>query len=136
MHERVKSEIDLLRQKQAKLQHDDKFSWVLIAEYPLPPERYNKSTTQLLFLIPPGYPNTGPDNFFVDGDLKLKDGSNPPGFNAGSNSSSGNAPVSGNWGWFSWHPTSWQPAATIEGGDNLLTFVRGVNMCLMGIEST
>lgn len=133
MHERVKEEVDLLKEKYPNLQYDEELNWILIPEYQLP-GRFNKGMTQLLWVIPPGYPQTAPDNFFVDGDLRLKDGGNPPSFNANSNSSSGPAPVSGNWGWFSWHPQQWRPAAEILKGDNLLTFVRTVNICLRGEE--
>ena len=132
MHERVRQEIELVRQKHPSLRHGEKLDWVLIPDFPLPPGRHNKERANLLFNIRPGYPNTAPDDFFVDGDLRLKDGNPPPGFNQGPNSSSGPAPVPGNWGWFSWHARIWRPAATIEGGDNLLTFLRAVNMCLRG----
>ncbi|MCL6560610.1 MAG: hypothetical protein K6U74_17810 [Firmicutes bacterium] len=136
MYERVAREIDLLRRKYPELQHGDRLNWILIPGYPLPSGRYNKQETKLLLVIPPGYPNTGPDNFFVDGDLRLQNGEMPPGFRQGADSSSGSAPIPGDWGWFSWHPKSWRPAATIEDGDNLLTFLRGVNLCLKGIEET
>ncbi len=133
MYERVRQEIDLLKQKFTDLQSGQELNWVLIPEYPLP-GLYNKSFTRLLWIIPPGYPQTAPDDFFVDGDLKLKNGNNPSSFNIGPNSSSGPAPVPGNWGWFSWHPENekWRPAAEIEKGDNLLTFLRAVNICLKG----
>jgi hypothetical protein len=135
MHERVKDEIELLRQKFPKLQYGDSLNWVLIPEYPLP-DLFNKSYTNLMWLIPAGYPQTPPDDFFVDGDLKLKNGSPAPAFNAGPNSSSGDAPIPGNWGWFSWHPHDgkWTPTADIEKGDNLITFLRSVNICLRGEE--
>jgi len=136
MNERVEEEIGLLKEKFPRLRHGDKHQWVLIPEFPLPVGRYNKGYTDLLFNIPLGYPNTGPDDFFVEGDLKLMEGGNPLGFNVGSKSSSGPAQVEANWGWFSWHPVSWRPAATIQGGDNLLTFLRGVNLCLKGAETS
>ena len=135
-YERVAAEIELVRRKFPALQFGERLNWILIPEYPLPKDRFNKGRTKLLFNIPPGYPNTGPDDFFVDGDLRLVGGGTAPGFNPGSNSSSGPAPVPGEWAWFSWHPVSWRPAASIEGGDNLLTFLRGANLCLLGVEQT
>lgn len=136
MHERVRLEFELVRVKYPEAQHGDQYHWVLIPAYPIPPDRYNKTHTNILFAIPPGYPNTGPDNFFVDGDLRLKSGAPAPGWNSGPNSSSGPAPLNGEWGWFSWHPSiPWRPAAGIEEGDNLLTFLRGINMCLRGEEA-
>lgn len=135
MHERVSNEVALLRKRFSGLEHGEQFNWVLIPIFPLPPGRFNKKETRLLFAIPVGYPNTGPDNFFTDVDLRLKDGGMPPAFNPNSNSSSGPAPVAGNWGWFSWHPQAWRPAAAVDGGDNLETFLIGVNLCLRGEES-
>ena len=135
MHERVQREIELVREKHPSAQHGEALNWVLIPDYYLPSGRYCKDKTKLLFSIPAGYPNTAPDDFFVDGDLRLKNGGNPLGFNQGPNSSSGLAPMAGDWGWFSWHAKVWRPAATIEGGDNLLTFLRSINMCLRGEEA-
>lgn len=136
MYERVEREISLVRGRHPKLEHGEQLNWVMISNYPVPRGRFNKERTRLLFLIPVGYPNTGPDDFFVDGDLCLNGGGTPPGMNPGPQSGSGTAPVGDNWAWFSWHPKDWRPAATIEGGDNLLTFLRSVNLCLEGKEET
>lgn len=130
MHERVKQEIELFRARFPSVQHGEHFDWVMIPDYPLPDGRFNKGVTKLLFVIPPGYPNTPPDNFFVDSDLRLANGGNPPAFNA-----TGSPPIPGSWGWFSWHQVRWHPVATIEGGDNLLSYLRSVNMCLRGEEA-
>ena len=135
MHEQVREETEWLRAQFPYLRHGDQLDWVLIPELALPPGRFNKVSTKLLFRIPVGYPQTGPDNFFVDGDLRLKDGSTPQAFNVGPQSSSGPAPIEGSWGWFSWHPQAWRPAATIEGGDNLKGFIRSINLCLREEES-
>jgi hypothetical protein len=133
MHERVEAEINLLREKYPNLSRGD--NWVLIPEYRLPPGRFNKDSTAILISLPVAYPNTGPDDFFVDGDLRFRDGNQPPALNPGSQSSSGPAPLAGNWAWFSWHPQSWRPAATIDKGDNLLSFVSSAGMCLRGEEA-
>jgi hypothetical protein len=136
VRDRIVCEIELVRERHPTLQRGEQLNWVLIPDYPLPPGRFTRVRSRLLFLIPVGYPNTGPDNFFVDGDLRLAGGGMPPGMNAGPQSTTGTAPVGDNWGWFSWHPQAWRPAATIEGGDNLLTFLRSVNLCLEGKEAT
>lgn len=135
MNARVREEIESLKGQFPELRHGDQLDWVQIPELVLPDGRFNQASTKVLFKIPIGYPQTGPDNFFVDVELRLKDGTNPPAFNLGSQSSSGSAPIAGSWGWFSWHPQSWRPAATIEGGDNLCGFVRGIKLCLRGEES-
>lgn len=136
MYEKVRQEIELLKTKYPNVEHGEQLNWVLIPRYILPTGRFNQKETRLLFALPVGYPQTGIDNFFVDASLRLSDGGNPPGFNMGANSSNGTAPIQGDWAWFSWHPADWRPTATIEGGDNLLTFLRGVNLCLQGLETT
>lgn len=135
MEARIQEELRLLRRSYPKLEHGPKGEWVKISDFPVPPDRFNRTHTTLLFNLPSSYPQTGPDNFFVDADLRLKDNHKAPAFNDGSQSSTGPAPVEGNWGWFSWHPQAWRPAATSEGGDNLLGFVRSVSLCLRGEES-
>jgi hypothetical protein len=135
MHERVRQEIELLRQKYPQLQYGEKLEWIHILDFLLPTDRYNLERSPVAFLIPAGYPNTGPDNFFADSGLKLKSGANPPNFNLGVASSAGQLALSGNWGWFSWHPKIWRPSDKIESGDNLLTFVRSIQMCLRGEDS-
>jgi hypothetical protein len=132
MHERVKQEIAILKRNFPDLQHGDQLDWVLISKYQLPDGRFNRDFGQILWKIPIGYPQIGPDDFFTDSDLRLNDASMPPSFNIGSNSSAGPAPIPGNWGWFSWHPETWRPSSTIEGGDNLVSFLRSVNRCLKG----
>ena len=128
----------MLRGKYPTLEHGPGFEWVFLPVVPLPVGRFNKPATKVLFTLPLGYPQTGPDNFFVEVDLRLADGAMPPGFNPNRDSSSGPAPLSGDWGWFSWHPQAqaWRPAATAEGGDNLVVFVAGIHMCLRGEEAT
>jgi hypothetical protein len=135
MHERVKQEVAMLRVKFPDLEHGDQYDWVLLPSVLLPVGRYNMVRTKVLFRIPAGYPQTGPDNFFVDPGLRLANGTNPPAFNVGNQSSSGAAPLAGSWGWFSWHPQSWRAAATVEGGDNLYGFMLTVQMCLRGEEA-
>src|SRR5882672_2444720 len=104
MHERVKREIEFLREKYPELQHGEVLDWVQILNVALPMNFYNLERSPIAFLIPAGYPNTGPDNFFVDGSLRLKTGEKPPNFNEGKKSGSGELELDGSWGWFSWHP--------------------------------
>jgi hypothetical protein len=135
MHARVIDEFAMLRAKFPDLEHGIDFDWVFLPAVLLPLGRFNKPHSKILFRIPAGYPQTGPDNFFVDVDLRLSGGGNPPAFNIGIQSSSGAALLPGEWGWFSWHPQKWRPAATIEGGDNLYGFVLSIQVCLRGEES-
>src|SRR2546426_904573 len=114
MHERVRQEIELLGKQFPELRHGDQLDWVLIPELVLPVGRFNKASKKVFFKTPAGYPKPGREIFFVDSVLRLKNGANAPAFNLGSQSSSGPAPIEGQWGWFSWHPQNWRPAATIE----------------------
>jgi hypothetical protein len=135
MHQRVVEELERLKMRFPEIKSGDQLNWFLIPLFPLPEGRFEQADTPLLVVIPPGYPNTGPDNFFVRQDLRLKGGGSAAAFNANNNSSSGPAPMPGDWGWFSWHPQAWRPVASIEEGDNLETYLRGVSMCLRGEET-
>ena len=135
MHQRVVEELEHLKKRFPDLRTGEQSNWFLIPSFPLPRDRFEQTETPVLVVIPPGYPNTGPDNFFVRQDLRLKVGGSPPAFNPNNNSSSGPAPIPGQWGWFSWHPQGWRPLALIEQGDNLETYLRGVSMCLRGEEA-
>ena len=135
MSERRQQEIELLRLKFPKLQHDPGFTWVMLQGFPLPKGRFNRDVTTVLFMLPTGYPVTGPDNFAVEAELRIADGSMPPAFNLGNTTSSWTVPVPGAWGWFSWHPQNWRPQATIEGGDNLIGYISSISLCLRGEES-
>jgi len=136
MYERVQEEIELVRERWPNVKHGERGDWIHLPDHPLPPGRFNKTATNIVFLIPPGYPNTGPDDFFVDGDLLLADGSTPGGLNPGKQSGSGPCPLPGSWAWFSWHPQRWTATPDPKDGDNLLGFIRTVNACLRGEEET
>lgn len=58
MHERVASEINMLKQRYPLLQHGDNLSWILIPDFILPPDRYNKEPSFNLksLAIIPYYP--------------------------------------------------------------------------------
>ncbi|GBC89933.1 hypothetical protein HRbin14_00665 [bacterium HR14] len=55
---------------------DESGAWVIIREFPLP-EGYNYETTDVLILLPPNYPQTPPDWFYVDTNLRLANGKKP-----------------------------------------------------------
>lgn len=133
MDARLKAEIELVKAKYPDVQYGDNPPWVFIPDFSLQKDILNKEKTRLLFMIPPGYPVTAPDDFFVDAELRLANGEAPPNFNNGSRSSNGSeAPIGESWAWFSWHPNGWRPASEIQDGDNLLSYIRGVSMCLRG----
>ena len=124
MQERLAQEIALLKAKYPNLEHGQNYDWVIISDCPLP-DGYNRKTTKLLFLIPVTYPHTAPDCFYVEPGLRLSNGNMPSNYNEQMTVS-----VGGSWGYFSWHPEIWQAAAEIEKGDNLLSFIKIVNVRL------
>lgn len=124
MQERVIQEIALLKERYPSLLHGQNYDWVMVPDFPLP-EGYNRKATKLMFLIHAAYPHAGPDCFYVETGLRLKDGNMPSNYNEHMD-----VPVGGSWGYFSWHPETWQPADEIRGGDNLSTFIKAVNLRL------
>jgi len=133
MSERIVEEIKLLKQKYSNLQNGQNNDWVMIPDFPLV-DGYDRKTTRLLILIPVAYPNTAPDNFYVDKGLRLSNGAKPSSYNEETG-----VPVTGEWGCYSWHQDkeiadSWNPNAQIDKGDNLLTFVKSINIRLREIN--
>jgi hypothetical protein len=116
--DRRQQEIELLRKKYGPLDHGPNLEWVLFKEFTLPPG-WNRTTTSLLVLIPPGYPVTPPDNFYVSVGIRLGSGAMP------SNYSEGPTHLGQQWGQFSIHAQKehWKPSAELLEGDNLLTFM-------------
>jgi len=55
---------------------DESGSWVVIRDFPLP-IGYNYETTDILIVLPTNYPQTPPDWFYVDNNLRLADGRRP-----------------------------------------------------------
>lgn len=87
---------------------------------------WNRQTTTVLFLAPPGYPAAQPDCFWVEpGQMRLVNGGTPQ----GSNDSNPIPEVgpSRQLTWFSWHLQSWNP-----NHDSLVTYV---NVIMKRFES-
>jgi hypothetical protein len=77
------------------------------------PLGWNKTHTRVIFIAPVGYPLARPDCFWTDADLRLANGAVPQ------NTSTNPIPnFPGQFWWFSWHLTSWNP-----NNDNLLTYL-------------
>lgn len=117
MIDRWRAEIELVRRRCGELEVAPDMSWVIIKSFPIP-GGWTRTTSELLFVIPSGYPVTPPDNFYVANDLFLEGGGEP-----------GNAPrdqvqLGRSWRMFSWHlDDTWRPHADVTSGDNLLTFL-------------
>lgn len=124
MLERREREIELVEARFGELEIADDYSWFTIRRYELP-TGWNKTATQILVLLPPGYPETPPDNFYADLDLRLAG----EGDRRAEGGTDGPTHEGRQWQQFSWHfvdPTEWQPHTEIERGHNLLTFMDGV----------
>jgi len=121
MIERRKQELELVRRDYGEISVGDNLEWVLIRRYKLPPG-WSKPETDILILIPSGYPMTPPDNFYADNDLRLANNGQPG--NTSPNSAQGDR----QWLQFSYHveTSDWKPHADLLMGHNLLTFLHGV----------
>lgn len=85
---------------------------VVVPDLPLP-EGWTAKTATVRFIAPVGYPQSRPDCFWTDPQLRLAAGQVPQ--NTGSNAMPhGPAPLL----WFSWHVQTWSPNA-----DTLTTFL-------------
>lgn len=117
--ERRESELERLGRKYGKVEHGPNLDWVLFKTFPLPPS-WNRETTELLVLIPAGYPTTPPDNFFVREGLRLANGAMPQNYSEGQT-------INGSrWAQFSFHAKGWNPTPDPEEGDSLITFMLSV----------
>ena len=122
MIERRKREIELVEVTFGELGIAEDYSWFVIPNYTLP-AGWNKPSTAILILLDPGYPETPPDNFYADFDLRLANGVRAEG------ETDGPTHNERQWQTFSWHfvdTNEWQPHADAEKGHNLLTFMDGV----------
>jgi hypothetical protein len=126
---RVQKEIELLKTKFPNLEFKEERNRTIIIfhDYPLPPGWPTK-TTNLAIVIPPGYPITPPDNFYVQPPILTASGATPGSYNL--DGTSNGMP---GWAWFSFHmrdaenrPT-WSPSDDVASGDNIMTFLRAVN---------
>lgn len=124
MQDRRQAEIELLRRRYGDLEVGANLDWALFKAFPVPPG-WSTKVTELLVMIPQGYPLTPPDNFYVS-----------PGFRLSSGSQAGNfsevSLLGRQWGQFSFHPDKeqWKPSPDILDGHNLLTFMLQVEQRL------
>lgn len=107
----------MLRKRYAVVEHGQNLDWVVVRGLALS-EVWSQDSTDVLVLIPAGYPATPPDNFYVPEGLRSTDGRPPSSYSEGQNT-----PLGGGWGQFSFHAKSWSPGATAETGDNLVTYL-------------
>ena len=130
MLDRRERELELVEAQFGELERATDLSWFVIKRLPLP-SGWSHAATAILILLPPGYPETPPDNFYTEPDLTLAGGAEP-------GNASGTLDLGGQrWRQFSWHfedTNEWRPHAEIERGHNLLTFVLGVQQRLAEVS--
>ena len=117
--DRRRQEIELLRRRYGELENGENVDWVLFKSFPLP-VGWNSDSTELLVLIPAGYPTTPPDNFYVRNGLRTPSGGSP------GNYSENQSILGGSWAQFSFHAKEWSPSSNPEEGDSLITFMFAV----------
>lgn len=121
MRNRLDQEVALLRKQYPGVRHNQNFDWVVVEDVTLS-AGYNRDTTDILLIIPAGYPETPPDNFWVPPGLRLENDGQPDAFNPNHRTHEGEE-----WDRFSWHEDDgWAPSKDVKDGSNLLTFMRTV----------
>lgn len=114
---RLTTERALLERHFAEVELDHAGGWLIVRNWPLP-AGWTTRRTELLVVIPSGYPATSPDSFYIGNDVALAGGGEP------SNSSPNAVVLARPWRFFSWHiDDQWQPHADPARGDNLFTYV-------------
>lgn len=107
---------------------DESGGWVVIKDFPLPPG-YNYTHTDVLILLPSNYPQTPPDWFYVDDNLRLASGAKPSHVFYGQTSHDPNRaltqadapPQMKGWTGCCLHIRTWKPAANPTDGHSLLS---------------
>ena len=125
--ERRRLEIELLRRQYQQVEHGPDIDWILFRAFPLT-SGWNRESTDLLVLIPPGYPETAPDNFHVQNGLRTESGAVP------GNYAEDQEVLGESWAQFSYHAEDWSPSPDPHDGDSLLTFMVAVERRLLEVN--
>ncbi len=123
MEDRLDQELALLRKFYGDVEYRAEGRWIRIGAYVIPSvvPPWNRSSTDITFQVPVGYPATPPYGFYVL--VGLQCGSaEPTDYNANPGVQ---PPFGGRWGFFSWQQDGqWRPTADLVTGTNLLNFAR------------
>lgn len=121
---RLLREVELLRAKYPLIEHGPGIDWLLFSGFPLPPG-WNRESIDLLLLVPAGYPEVPPDNFYAENGLRTAADTLPDSYKEN------NIEVNGRrWARFSYHAGRWAPLADPVQGDSLATFMLAVEQRL------
>jgi hypothetical protein len=94
--------------------------WIMIPDYPLPYEIWQRDRANIATLVKPTHPHDFPYGLYVEGPMQVNGTVAPDNYSPGVL-----VPFEGSWGVFSWYIENWQPKAKTEDGDNLLKFFLG-----------
>ncbi|QNN23364.1 hypothetical protein HED60_14115 [Planctomycetales bacterium ZRK34] len=95
---------------------------VVFKQYPVPADLYDTSATDVLIILPAGYPDTAPDMFFCNPWLKLRNGGKYPNRADAAHMFAGRR-----WQRWSRHNSIWRP-----GVDGMQTMLRRIDRALRG----
>ena len=123
---RITDEIALLEKQYNVIEKDASNQWVIISYDLLP--GWNRNKVPILILIPTGYPNTKPNNFYVPEGFRTAAGSTP------GNYTDGQAILGKKYGQFSYHLEEWRPTDDICTGHTLMSFMLGVEQRLAEVN--
>jgi len=107
-------EVELLRLRYGEVGFDDLAKWVHILRFDLP-RGWDRKTSGLLIEIPPVYPSTPPYDFFIDQEIRTKNGRTPGHYYPDCKYEKEG------WAWLCLHIRNWRPHPNVVDGDNLLT---------------
>lgn len=86
LDEVVEKHVDELREDyevDVDAEAEAQFTHVIIRDYPIPSEAYNKETTDVMIRVHQNYPQKAPDWVYVDEDFQLANGGQPQKANTG-----------------------------------------------------
>ncbi|REJ88252.1 MAG: hypothetical protein DWQ35_19935 [Planctomycetota bacterium] len=118
MDDRIAHELDILRQQYPDACYQNR--WVLLRRYQLS-EGWEPPALPVAFFIREGYPGISPYGIYVPAGIRFQD-QTPKNYKEPATPA---PPFDGQWGVFSWEAADWRPAATPEGGHNLVNWVHG-----------
>lgn len=120
---RVYQEALLLARQFGMVDYDEEDGhWVRIPDFPLP-EGWDRPVTELLLVLPSGYPHVPPNGFFIDRYLRTQRGRRIDHYFE--ERGEYNPYSEKGWAWFCIHldRNAWRPTGDVLRGDNLVKLV-------------
>ena len=124
MTPRLEQELELIKKYFPDVEYREG-GWFRLPNFKFPTGIWMKDIEDVCFQAPSGYPGQPPYGFYVKEGLKLKESNQNPSKNY---TETNETPFGGMWGKFSWQVDgTWQPTADVQGGSNLISFIRSFN---------